>query len=37
MEEINCLNCIHITDNHFDCEKRCGAKYGWCEYEKMGE
>ena len=37
MEEINCLDCIHITSDNFDCEKYCGAKHGWCEYEKIGE
>lgn len=34
MEEINCLDCIHITDNHFDCQKYCGAKNGWFGYQR---
>ena len=32
MEEINCLDCIHIADN-FDCEKYCGSKKGWGGYQ----
>lgn len=37
MDEINCLNCIHITAEYFDCEKYCGAKNGWREYETIGD
>lgn len=32
MEEINCLDCINITDG-FDCEKYCGSKKGWYGYQ----
>lgn len=37
MEEINCLNCVHVTDDWIDCEKYCGSENGWCEYERLGE
>lgn len=34
MEEINCLDCIHITDDNYYCQEMCGAKHGWCGFER---
>ena len=33
-EEPNCLECIRVTDNHFNCQKNCGSKNGWFGFEK---
>lgn len=33
MEEINCLDCVHVTSDYFDCEKYCGSKNGWGGYQ----
>ena len=33
-EEPNCIQCVHVCDDDFPCEKVCGPEHWWNGYRR---